>query len=323
MTSDEQILKSIAFQPKIETFEYAKKGGSSRSFLMFDDAQKGRCVLCKYSDEKAENFLYADIAIFLKNCGIPTPEIYFHDKQNRLLVMQNMGTLDLLDFCKNKSENEVEKIYKSTLYFVALLHSKASAEFFKKPIELMPKFDDALYDWEQNYFFENLVKNRLKLDVERPKDEWAELSRKIQGVGECLIHRDLQSQNVMVQNETQSVGFIDFQGMRLGSFWYDLGSLLFDPYASLNPKLRSSLYNYYCEIRGLDATSNAEIFCKSSAQRLMQALGAYAFLADKKGKTEYLNYIPQALDNLIFCAELAKLPKTLEIAKLAKCHIRK
>ena len=45
-----------------------------------------------------------------------------------------------------------------------------------------------------------------------------------------LVHRDLQSQNVMVVNGEPVL--IDFQGLRPGSFFYDLGSLLFDPYVA-------------------------------------------------------------------------------------------
>ncbi|MBO6102717.1 MAG: phosphotransferase [Opitutales bacterium] len=311
-------LIKIGFSPVAGSLKPAAKGGSSRTFTMFLDAKAGACVLCEYSPEKEENFLYADIAKFLKSCSIKAPEVLFHDPQTRTLVMSNLGGRDLSDFCAGAEEEQIENIYKKTLALAAALHTRASAKFFESPVKLMPKFDSALYCWEQNYFFENLVKDRLNLGVQKPEAEWKKLSEFIQSFGECLIHRDLQSQNAIVSDGGGDVGFIDFQGMRLGCCWYDVGSLLFDPYQDVGSKARAELFSYYCSIRGADARECAPIFCAASAQRLMQALGAYAFLADKKGKTAYLKYIPKALENLELCAEAAGLEKTLAIAREAK-----
>ena len=50
----------------------------------------------------------------------------------------------------------------------------------------------------------------------------------------------------------------------------------------------------------------------------MQALGAYAFLSDTKGKREYLKFISPALNSLVYCAEKADMPETLKIARAAQ-----
>ncbi len=61
-----------------------------------------------------------------------------------------------------------------------------------------------------------------------------------------LVHRDLQSQNVMIVNGEPV--FIDFQGMRLGSPFYDLGSLLYDPYVEIGEAERVALLKYYYDL---------------------------------------------------------------------------
>ncbi len=120
--------------------------------------------------------------------------------------------------------------------------------------------------------------------------------------GNCLIHRDLQSQNIMILNSQPYL--IDFQGMRTGSFFYDLASLLYDPYVTFGDEERLELLDYYYRISGcgLDWPCLNRMFHESAAQRLMQSLGAYGFLGLKKGLTSFLEHIPAALENLINAA---------------------
>lgn len=297
--------------------EAIRKGGSDRSFFRFSDASFGPCVLCLYSARKRENFLYADIARFLASCGVPVPKIFFHDPERRILVMEDAGGEDLLDFSKSAAEGEAASAYKAALLAAAALHSGATAEFSKRGPELMPGFDAELYAWEQSYFFENLIEKRLGMKAERPEAEWEGLARFLAAAPQALLHRDLQSQNVIVCGPGK-VKFIDFQGMRTGPFWYDVGSLLFDPYAGLSPAARAELFAYYCGLRGLDPDACTPAFLAASAERLMQALGAYAFLADSCGKAEYLAHIPPALASLAECAEAAGLEGTRALAAAAQ-----
>jgi len=68
--------------------------------------------------------------------------------------------------------------------------------------------------------------------------------------------------------------FIDFQGMRFGSLFYDLGSLLCDPYVTLEDRERDELLFFYYGLskRELDWPGFRNSFWEASAQRLMQAL---------------------------------------------------
>jgi len=56
-------------------------------------------------------------------------------------------------------------------------------------------------------------------------------------------------------------------------------------------------------------------FREASAQRLMQALGAYGFLGRTRGLGNFLEYIPQGLENLIDASTHAgNLPNLLDLA---------
>jgi len=128
------------------------------------------------------------------------------------------------------------------------------------------------------------------------------------------VHRDLQSQNVMLWQDEPYL--IDFQGMRFGSRFYDLGSLLCDPYVTFSPAERGELLLFYYRLSDeeLDWKSFQNAFWEASAQRLMQALGAYGFLGLAKGLKNYLTHVPAGLRNLRAAAENAEsLPHLLDI----------
>ena len=215
----------------------------------------------------------------------------------------------------------------------------------------MEGFSPDLYRWERDYFLENFVHAvcGIKLnpsDARDLEDELKSLSARLEDVKPSLVHRDLQSQNVMICKD-QPV-FIDFQGMRFGNLFYDLGSLLYDPYVSLTEDERMELLFYYYQLPACDGTDTlqndissgdkvikvshvkADIlrtdwtefqdkFRDASAQRLMQALGAYGFLGLKSGLSEFLAHIPRGIANLVDSASRAKrLPLLKNLAM--KCQ---
>src|SRR5208337_2062155 len=129
--------------------------------------------------------------------------------------------------------------------------------------------------------------------------ELSALADRLAGGRGCLIHRDLQSRNVMIRDGAPF--FIDFQGMRNGCASYDLGSLLCDPYVSLSDADREELLSFYYGLskQDVDRVAFDNAFWEASAQRLMQALGAYGFLGLEKGLDDFIAHIPAGLDNLL------------------------
>ena len=114
---------------------------------------------------------------------------------------------------------------------------------------------------------------------------------------------------------------IDFQGMRFGSPFYDLGSLLCDPYVNFSGSEQDELLSFYYGLSkwDLDWATFQNTFWEASAQRLMQALGAYGFLGLKKGLKAFLEHIPAGLHNLHLAAsQVASLPRLRELS--VKCQ---
>jgi aminoglycoside/choline kinase family phosphotransferase len=111
---------------------------------------------------------------------------------------------------------------------------------------------------------------------------------------------------------------IDYQGMRFGTPFYDLGSLLCDPYVLLSDREIEELLAFYYNIErwDMDWVSFRGLFWDASAERLMQALGAYGFLSLTKGLSVFRSYIPQGLANLLRAASLSgAMPLLVELVE--------
>jgi aminoglycoside/choline kinase family phosphotransferase len=81
------------------------------------------------------------------------------------------------------------------------------------------------------------------------------------------------------------VAMVDHQGARIGSIFYDLASITFDPYLELPAKRIRELFGLYCSNHPINDDGEAawRDFLDAAAQRVMQANGAYGFLTQVKG----------------------------------------
>lgn len=298
-------------------------GGSKRSFHRIKYDEGLRSAICMYYDlDLAENGIYSAIADFLKDIDVPAPRIIAHDPVQGFIVMEDLGDADLWSF-RDAPWITRSMYYRKTLIIAQRLHSFPIQDFPVGKIALMEAFSPALYRWERNYFLENFVSDVCGIDLSpydsaQLEDELKGLSERLENIQPSLVHRDFQSQNIMIYKGKPVL--IDFQGMRFGNFFYDLGSFLYDPYVTLTEDERMELLRYYYELCNRDDWNVfQEIFREASAQRLMQALGAYGFLGLKQGLPDFLNHIPNGVANLIDATSRVKrLPMLHNLA--LKCQ---
>jgi aminoglycoside/choline kinase family phosphotransferase/choline kinase len=279
------------------------RGGSDRDYYRVTIPGRDPLIFMRYGRLREENNFYAAIAGFLREIGVSVPAILGHAPDRGLLVMEDLGVEDLFSFRDGPWEIR-RPLYEKTLEMVLKLHAFSPERFPSADVPLMPGFGPELYKWERDYFREHCVRRICRIECSAGEEKALEaelmaLARRLDSTAATLVHRDLQSQNVMIRGGEPFL--IDFQGMRFGSPFYDLGSLLYDPYIDLREEERSALLRYYFErsrwASGWDEFR--ELFLLASAQRLMQALGAYGFLGLEQGKPHFLVYIPTALDRLI------------------------
>ncbi|MEO5753147.1 MAG: phosphotransferase [Chthoniobacterales bacterium] len=284
-------------QVKIEPIE---KGGSGRRFYRIQFAADHSIVLIKYTREQTENQSYVEIAEFLAAHHVRAPKIYFHDAEEGLIWIEDLGERDLWSH-REESWADRRQYYTSALDEIAKLHRIPVADSEQIRSERPAQFDAALYLWEQDYFFENCLGRRFGVTEDGLRKLSAlpmlkTIAERLASYPRVLIHRDFQSQNIIVR-DSQSY-LIDFQGMRPGLAEYDLASLVYDPYVEFNASERSELIDYYQRIAGIDDPAFAERFRFCAMQRLMQALGAFGYLGLAKGYSAFVQHIPPALRSL-------------------------
>jgi len=278
-----------------------EKGGSDRRFYRVRCVPEQSLILVKYSLERAENRHYVRIAEFLTEHGIAAPKIYFHDPEEGLIWIEDLGESDLFSF-RDETWLVRGALYRSALDEISKLHDLPEREWTELNGEMPPEFNATLYRWEQNYFFENCLGRIFGLNEGRLRElasipALENIAERLAGLPRVLVHRDFQSQNIIVR--AGHAFLIDFQGMRPGLAEYDLASLLFDPYVRFSPAEREELYSYYMERRGLSPSRQLrETLRLCAMQRLMQALGAYGFLGLVKGSQHFLAHVPSALHSL-------------------------
>ncbi len=293
--------------------------GSDRAFFRLTWNRRDSAILAHYDPKRTENTYYADIASFLREIGVPAPRLIGHNPADCLIVMEDLGETDLWRFRETPWETR-QALYQKTLAIVHRLHSFPKNDFPSGRVRLMEGFGPHLYLWERNYFKDHFVREvcGIKLGPSFERDletELSALAERLAVTVRCLVHRDLQSQNVMVRDGEPFL--IDFQGMRFGSPFYDLGSLLCDPYVNLSGSERDELLSFYYRLTKWDHdwASFRNTFWEASAQRLMQALGAYGFLGLRKGLKAFLEPVPAGLRNLqLAAAQVASIPRLRELS---------
>lgn len=280
----------------------------------------GISMVAMSADHHAENLAWLTLARHLAGLGLPVARVLAADLAGGRFLMEDLGSLSLQEaaLALGRDENALLELYRPVLGVLARLQAQGARGLdlgvcFDGPA-LSPEF---LLLREAGYFLGEFVEGACgRGPGEWPEGLLSDLARLSLRAGRALpqglVHRDFQSRNVMVG--PAGPGLVDFQGARLGPAQYDLASLLYDPYLDLGDNLRLRLRALYLEFRfglgGLDEKSFLNGWPFVAASRLMQALGAYAFLTRRRGRAHFAAYASPAL------ASLRRLARAPEMAGL-------
>ncbi|MBF0559968.1 MAG: phosphotransferase, partial [Nitrospirae bacterium] len=278
-------------------------GGSDRKyFRVKKDGISAVMMQCAAGDQDFVRHL--EYTRFFRKYALPVPEIISADAEKMKAFLEDLGDMSLYSWLKCPRERgDVELLYRKALDMLIKLHARITSHVAECPLLAGRAFDYNHLRWETAYFTERFVegtrgmalKNRQALE-----DEFKGLALKADAFPKTIVHRDFQSQNIMVL-ENEKLRLIDYQGARMAPPAYDVVSLLWDPYCRLDDAIRTRLLNYYTDgmtaecCPGFDAGQFMETLLTCRLQRHMQALGAYGFLSAVKGKKFFLKHVPEAL----------------------------
>ena len=192
--------------------EPIQRGASGRTIVRVRAEGHTSVIGIHATDERDDNKQFVPIARFLKKARIQVPELIHDNPSRHSCLVEDLGDTHLLDL-KDQPFADRLPLYRSALEQIDRL-------FFSRPpadLELMPPFDTALYQWEQEYFFEYLVEGLLEMNADDLRDDpaFADLAGKLGSSARHLVHRDFQSQNIIIKDGTAYL--LDFQGLRRGA----------------------------------------------------------------------------------------------------------
>ncbi|MCR5414174.1 MAG: phosphotransferase [Kiritimatiellae bacterium] len=301
-------LKSTGGLAPGESVEFLGARGSDRCFF-----RAGNRIAIIYDDSaRGENAKYAGHARWLKEKGIPVPEMLADLPEMKTLVMEFAGATDLKARISRKGSSAIVE-YAPVVEALARFNRLDASE-----LDLEPAFGPEIWKWERDLFARHCLSARFRREMPKEVEkELLEVAARLDAEPQALVHRDFQSTNVLFKNGR--ISFIDFQGMRKGPAAYDLASLLYDPYVDLSGKDRAALAELYAQKSGMPDVAAALPF--AAVERLVQALGAYGRLAEA-GQPQFLKHVPAALGNLLSAADDADLDAIGALAEdlLAECR---
>jgi aminoglycoside/choline kinase family phosphotransferase len=240
---------------------------------------------------------------FFSSHGIPVPALLAVDDAGKRALFEDLGDTSLYSYGKLPHEGDrLAGLYRSVMEILAALHARLGRHIDECPPLRERVFDYEHLRWESDYFLQWFVTGLRGVEVResaRLQEEFRRLASTVHVFPKTVVHRDFQSQNIMVA-KGHVPRVIDYQGARVGPPAYDVASILWDPYHRLDDVLREELLRHYIEgRRAEEGTFEEETFrgtllaCR--LQRHMQALGAYAFLSRKKGKRHFLKHVGEGL----------------------------
>lgn len=277
-------------------------GGSDRRYYRIKK-DGGTAVLMECSADDPDFDRHIEYTAFFIKHSIPVPAIKEVFTEKKAALFEDLGDTSLYNWLKcRRDEEATEKIYRKILHMLVLLHTDATKDIAELPALASRVFDYDHFRWETGYFIERFIKGLKGMelnDAAALDKEFHELAAKADSFPKTVIHRDFQSQNIMV-TKGEVPRLIDFQGARMGPPAYDIASMLWDPYHRFDDSLRQRLITFYMnEMKNADAGFDENLFMTSlnycRLQRHMQALGAYGFLSAVKGKKYFLKHVPEGL----------------------------
>ncbi len=318
---DKKLLENIASVLKLEphilkSFSIEKLEGdaSDRSYFRAKSKSDESYIIMKMAkgfnspaeeitktSKKIDQLPFLNIHRFLFNIGIRIPQIKGFNPQSAIIVLEDLGDKTLYSEFGSLKMDNLKMVYQNLIDEMIKFQKAAKPDF--PCIAFYRKYDSEMCMWELEHFREWGIE--VFLDKEVPFSERELINSFFEIISEtflrekfCFCHRDYHSKNIILKND--SINIIDFQDALLAPAQYDLASLLRDSYVKLDEEVIDSLVDYYVAKFGniIDGKDFRRSLDMISIHRNLKAAGRFVFIERKKSNSNYIEYIPQTLENV-------------------------
>src|SRR4030067_1877888 len=224
-------------------------GGPDRKYYRVKkNSDTDLLMQCSTSDPDFQRHI--EYTRFFQKYPRPVPKLIHVEKEKMNATFEDLGDLSLYSYLKcPREEEEIEEVYKKIIDILILMHTVMTEHITECPLLQNRIFDYEHLRWETSYFIERFVEGIMDIRVKNPSvlhDEFHRLASKVDSFPKAVVHRDFQSQNIMI-TKGGIPRVVDYQGARIGPSAYDVVSLLWDPYYRLEDDLRDRFLEYYID----------------------------------------------------------------------------
>lgn len=239
---------------------------------------------------------FLDVHRFLQRLDLPVPQIQFHDAEQGILVLEDMGD-ELLETAVARSDpGRIRALYTEAVDLLIRMRDK-TRNISSGCCAFELAFDEVKLLEELEFFMRHFVKGLCKSDLSAEAESvlrrfFTVISKILASEPRVFTHRDFHSRNLLLHRG--GLFMIDFQDARMGPAQYDLASLLRDSYVNLPQPLVEDMIAYYRSRTGEEDEERFRfIFDIMSLQRNIKALGTFAYQISVRGSLRYASSIPR------------------------------
>jgi aminoglycoside/choline kinase family phosphotransferase len=251
---------------------------------------------------------YVNVQRFLQTIGVACPQIYFAAREERLLLVEDVGDVSLFEAIKEKPQR-VEELYKLAIDELVRFHVDGTRSSNRECMAFSLAYDQQLFGWEMEQFIEFGVEQIApRADMPSLRTELGQLAARLGRLPRVFSHRDYHRENLFIQNlgERTQIRVLDFQDALMAPAAQDLAVLLTtrDTEKFVSPALEEELLNYYLmafERRSGERNDRCglmESYQLCVLQHALKVVGRFIYL-ERTGKPGYTAYLP-------FCVSQAR-----------------
>lgn len=280
------------------------------------------CIAMDAPPDKEDLEPYIRIANMLVEAGVNAPRVMERDLQQGFLLNTDLGNRTYL--AEFDAGGDADRLYDDAM--LALVQIQANGAQHAREL---PEYTAAIFRREMALFSEWFVGRHLQITLDEDESNALQkvfdtLTAEALSQPRVFVHRDYHSRNLMVGDGGRygpNPGILDFQDALLGPVTYDLVSLLRDCYVAWPIERIHGWMGRFRQVAraaGVDTGKDEALFLRwfdlMGVQRHLKAIGIFARLLHRDGKSGYIKDIPRTLNYVrVVCATY---PELLPLQKL-------
>jgi hypothetical protein len=234
---------------------------------------------------KEDSAPFVQIATLLRNNKIHAPKIIEADLTQGFLLIEDLGSATFLQALNHTFNLDLYKSAIDELIKIQAINPKNQD---------LKQYDDKLLNTEMQLLIDwYLDKNLNKNQQAQLHHIFKLLTDNALNSPQVFVHRDYHARNLML-SPANTLAVIDFQDAVIGSYTYDLCSLLKDAYFELKSTDIQTLLAYFYKQANIQINFKEfeKEFDLMGLQRHLKILGIFKRLSIRDGKHQYLEDIP-------------------------------